>query len=363
MDSSAETDVLQDRVRSSSRISEGQRGAGGGGTGLSRAPDQEEDCFYDCEESLESALGSVDAEARPGSPQDPFSSAEAGGVSQVTETDGQTGTQDPGTGAGALGDGGAGLEGEEFDLEEEEKEEEEKERWDECGGVEGDKMPDGGRDSDSELKEEEITAAEFDEEHLTEVEKDLTEEEKEKRREESLTLKEKGNSQFKNGEHAEAEEWYTSALGVCPVCYSKERAVLFSNRAAARLHLEKNDKAIADCTKAIELKPDYVRALVRRAELHEKTDKLDEALEDYRAALQLEPSQAVARDACLRLPQQIHERNEKLKEEMMSKLKDLGNMFLRPFGLSTSNFQVNQDENTGSYSVNFVQGPNNNNNR
>lgn len=176
-----------------------------------------------------------------------------------------------------------------------------------------------------------------------------------------MKLKDKGNGQFKNGEHAEAVESYTSALGVCPVCYSKERAVLFSNRAAARLHLEENDRAIADCTRAIQLKPDYVRALVRRAELYERTDKLDEALEDYTAALQLDPAQAAARDACVRLPQQIHERNEKLKEEMMSKLKDLGNMFLRPFGLSTSNFQVNQDESSGSYSVNFVQSPNNNN--
>lgn len=150
-------------------------------------------------------------------------------------------------------------------------------------------------------------------------------------------------------------------MGLCPLSYPTERAVLFSNRGAARVHLNEKEKAIADCSKALELNPQYLKALLRRAELYEQTDKLDEALDDYQKVLERDPHNAVARGGAVRLPPLIHERNEKLKEEMMSKLKDLGNMILRPFGLSTSNFQLNQDQATGAYNINFVQNPNNNN--
>lgn len=207
---------------------------------------------------------------------------------------------------------------------------------------------------------EEGAAPQLEEETLLEMEKDLTEEEREERRKESTRLKEEGNELFKKGDYVEAEDIYSQALLKCPALYPKERAILYSNRAAARLKQDKTDPALTDCTKAIELNPDYIRALLRRAELYEKTDKLDEALADYKSVLEKDLTCRQAKEACMRLPRQIEERNERLKEEMIGKLKDLGNLVLKPFGLSTENFQVNQDATTGSYSINFVQNRNNN---
>uniref|UniRef100_A0A672JY30 Tetratricopeptide repeat domain 1 n=1 Tax=Sinocyclocheilus grahami TaxID=75366 RepID=A0A672JY30_SINGR len=169
-----------------------------------------------------------------------------------------------------------------------------------------------------EFKEETVKVNEFDEEYLRELEKDLTEEEKEV----SVII----------------QLLFCHVLQNLQMCTTHNTLFLCSTM------------CIVLSSTAIELNPNYVRAILRRAELYEKTDKLDEALEDYKSVLEKDPGIPAAREACM----VTHRRS-------LKPLKDLGNMILRPFGLSTSNFQVNQDANTGSYSINFVQNPNNNN--
>ncbi len=81
----------------------------------------------------------------------------------------------------------------------------------------------------------------------------------------------------------------------------------------------KNESALKDCTKAIDLNPVYVKAMLRRAKLYEALEQLDKALADYRELNKLEPSNMEVKSALMTLPQRIEEQNEKLKKEMLGK--------------------------------------------
>lgn len=197
----------------------------------------------------------------------------------------------------------------------------------------------------------------IDEDLLKDLEVGYSEEDKERLHKEANEFKLKGNEQFKNGKFTESSKTYTQALRICPLAFGKDRAMIYSNRAAAKMKLDIKEGAIEDCTKAVELDDGYLKAYFRRAQLYEVTDKLDEALNDYKKVIEIDPLHRDALYATKRLPDQIQERNEKLKAEMLGKLKELGNMVLRPFGLSTENFQMVQDPNTGGYSINFKQNP------
>ena len=114
-------------------------------------------------------------------------------------------------------------------------------------------------------------------------------------------------------------------------------------------------EAEEDCTTSIDLRPTYMKAILRRAQVREHLDKLTSALEDYKRVLELDPRQGPAMEAARRLPHQITAQQEKMKEECMGKLKDLGNLVLKPFGMSTDNFKMVQDPGTGGYNLSFSQ--------
>ena len=62
-------------------------------------------------------------------------------------------------------------------------------------------------------------------------------------------------------------------------------------------------------------------------------------------------------DIALReLPPRLEAAKQHEMSEMMGKLKNLGNGLLKPFGLSTDNFNFIKDEKTGGYNMQFNQG-------
>lgn len=57
------------------------------------------------------------------------------------------------------------------------------------------------------------------------------------------------------------------------------------------------ESAIKDCSKAIELNPSYLKAYLRRAQLYEQTDNLDQSLADYKKIIELDPGNSEAQHA------------------------------------------------------------------
>eukprot|EP00927_Polykrikos_kofoidii_P020378 TRINITY_DN19652_c0_g1_i1.p1 TRINITY_DN19652_c0_g1~~TRINITY_DN19652_c0_g1_i1.p1 ORF type:complete len:442 (+),score=103.07 TRINITY_DN19652_c0_g1_i1:119-1444(+) len=163
-----------------------------------------------------------------------------------------------------------------------------------------------------------------------------------------------GNDFFKSGKVHDAREAYSEALHLTPSADKKDRAVLFCNRAACQQKLGRWEDTISDCTQAVQLDPEYVKAYSRRSTAYEQQSKWSDANEDLKKAIELDPSlrsKEYKRQAVLEARAQ--EQFEKDKTEMIGKLKELGNTVLGKFGMSCDNFKMEQDPNTGSYSLKY----------
>ncbi|GAA6012685.1 hypothetical protein JCM8202_003412 [Rhodotorula sphaerocarpa] len=139
------------------------------------------------------------------------------------------------------------------------------------------------------------------------------------------------------------------------------RAMLSANVAACHLKLQRWKEAVSACDEALESRQDYVKALHRRATANEAIgswSSLQSALDDWNKLETLPEAPpslgAQIKAAQRRLPEQIKVQQEKEKEEVLGKLKDLGNMVLGKFGFSTDNFKL-QEQPGGGYGLSFQQ--------
>ena len=217
---------------------------------------------------------------------------------------------------------------------------------------------------------------------------------------ESTKIKAEANALYSSQDYENAIAKYEEALSSCPNYLHYERAVLQSNMAACHLKQEQWKEGIKIATKALDglaklekpaaedsgdveeeivssgasraaqpedqRKTDIQRirtkALLRRARARAEAggwQNLSGAEEDYKALAAMEGLTAADKrtvQSQLRaLPPRTKAAQEAEMSEMWGKLRQLGDGMLKPFGLSTDNFQMVQDEKTGGYSMNFTQ--------
>ncbi|KAK4217747.1 Tetratricopeptide repeat protein 1 [Rhypophila decipiens] len=102
------------------------------------------------------------------------------------------------------------------------------------------------------------------------------------------------------------------------------------------------------------------KALMRRARAKSELGgwrDLEDAQKDYQRLTTMDnlslADKKIVKAQLRALPPRMEEAKQKEIGEMWGKLKDLGNGLLKPFGLSTDQFNMVKDEKTGGYSLNF----------
>ena len=148
----------------------------------------------------------------------------------------------------------------------------------------------------------------------------------------AVAAKGRGNQFFARQQYPQAIDEYSRAIALCPAGESasaeeKEAlSVFFSNRAAAFLMQNLYGETVSDCTNSLALHASNPKALGRRARAHEALDQLAEAVEDLKALVAIDPRDKDSARSLARVEKALNEKNEKLKTEMMDKLKGFGNV-------------------------------------
>lgn len=128
-------------------------------------------------------------------------------------------------------------------------------------------------------------------------------------------------------------------------------AQIMCNTAACLMKQSKYAEAELHLTDAIHNYPQYERAFQRRADCYYALEKWSSAHADWET-LATKFHTKFDRDTIAKRDHAKAKTDEEM-QKMLGQLKDLGNMFLGKFGLSTDNFKFDKDPSSGNYSMRF----------
>jgi tetratricopeptide (TPR) repeat protein len=165
--------------------------------------------------------------------------------------------------------------------------------------------------------------------------------------------KTKGNELFKLGQFGEAEKFYSLAIDSLPNKHLL-RAILYNNRAAAKLKNGDHRGCVEDCTLilqliddytlppppgvTINLKDQYTKALLRRASAYETMEKYDSAKDDYQKLINADPGIGKSVSDGLRRCQKAI----KMETDSKSETKDENNSPLISSNQSSNQYDFNE---------------------
>ena len=124
-----------------------------------------------------------------------------------------------------------------------------------------------------------------------EVEEDDEEWQEEVLKKKGEYYKDCGNYQFKQKSFAQAVEYYTKAIECDPTS-----PIYFANRAQCQLFEQRYGACEADCTLAIQLDRNYLKAYYRRALARIGLEKIEQARQDLEYIISREPSHTDAKN-------------------------------------------------------------------
>ena len=203
---------------------------------------------------------------------------------------------------------------------------------------EADSKENGRKDSDEE-----------DEEKI-----ELSEQEKKDIEEKIINERKNAGDLYKNKQYIQALNSYSLLLKDAKRADLKEQCcILNCNKGICFNKLNDYDKALDSFKEALRYNKDYSKALCNKMLLLKKKEEYLEAYEDFKRLKTLDYNLwENYRNLEGELSYKAEIQKKKMTDEMLGKLKDMGNTILGKFGLSLNNFQMTPNG-QGGYSIQY----------